>query len=108
MGIRFEGFDELRRKLKDLERRARSLSGEHHVSFGDLFPSSFMTRHTKYATIQEMIGASPWSVESQEDFASIPDEDWDQFVQESTRFTSWEEMRGKAVEEYAAKKLGFR
>jgi hypothetical protein len=108
MEIRIEGLDQLQRKLEDLERRARSLSGEHAVTFDEIFPQSFMRRHTHYQTIQEMLDASPWKVKNQADFAAIPDAPWDEFVQKSTRFRSWKEMQETAAEEYFARKLGLK
>lgn len=107
MEIRIEGLDQLRRKLDDLERRARNLSGEHNVSFDEIFPPPFMRRHTQYQTIQEMLDASPWKVRSQADFAAIPDAPWDEFVRKSTQFRSWKEMQETAAEEYFVRRLGL-
>ncbi len=108
MSFKIEELDQLQRKLNDLERRAQELSGEHRVSFAELFPSSFMQRNTRYPSIEAMVEASPWRVETQADFAAIPDDPWDEFVRGATSFGSWKEMMAAAAREYAARKLSLR
>ncbi len=108
MSIRFDGFDELKRKLEGLARRVERLGGERELAFKELFPPSFMRSYTKFGTIEEMLTASPWKVESQEDFKAIPDAEWDEFVRQATRFQSWEKMLGQAVEEYVGRELGLK
>ena len=105
MGIKITGLDELKRQLETLKRNAQNLSGP--VAFEDLFPPEFMRRYTDFKTIDEMADASGWKVESTEDFEAIPDAEWDAFVKARTRFEDWEEMQGKAAEEYATRRLGF-
>ena len=100
-------FDDAIRKLRDLQRRAERLDGEHSVSLNDLFHDEFILRNTDFDSIEAMVQASGFKVETSEDFEAIPDEQWDIFVRERTRFTSWEEMKGAAVQEWAARQLGF-
>jgi hypothetical protein len=54
-----------------------------------------------------MFDASGFKIESPEDFAAIPDAEWDQFIRDNTTFASWEAMLGEAGGEWAARKLGF-
>ena len=107
MKIEIKGLDKLQRQLKDLEQRAKSLHGEHQVSFEELFPAEFMRKHTEFPSIGEMVAASGYKVETTDDFEKIPAAEWDAFVSKRTHFANWEEMHGKAAEEYFAKKLGF-
>ena len=54
-----------------------------------------------------MFQASGFTIESQEDFDKIPDDEWDTFIKNNTRFPNWGEMVGTASSEFAARKLGL-
>lgn len=98
-------FEDALRKLGDLQRRLEQLDGKHSVSFEELFPSEFMLRNTDFPSIDVMFEASGYQVESTEDLAAIPDAEWDNYIQGRTRFQSWEEMKGAAVQEWAIRRL---
>jgi hypothetical protein len=98
-------FEEVIRKLQDLQRNAAELDGEHSVPFAELFPDEFMLRQTEFSGVQAMFDASGFKVVSSEDFAAIPDGQWDIFVKERTRFSSWDEMKSAAVQEWAARRM---
>jgi hypothetical protein len=95
-------------KLRDLQSKAEELDGQHSVSLSELFPDEFMLRNTEFPSVDSMFEASGFKVESSEDFAAIPDDEWDSFVQERTRFTSWDEMKNAAVKEWAARRMGLK
>ena len=105
--MRMDGLDELQQKLEEMKRRTEQLDGEK-VSFDKLFPPEFMTQYTNHASIQSMIAASRWKVESQDDFAAIPDDEWDAYVRQETKFGSWKEMQEKAVAEHVGRELGLK
>lgn len=100
-------FEDALRKLRDLQRKAEQLDGQHSVPFVELFPDEFMLRNTEFASIDSMFQLSGFTVKSSEDFAAIPDEAWDRFVQERTRFASWDEMKSAAVQEWATRRLAL-
>lgn len=54
-----------------------------------------------------MFDASGFKVESQEDFAAIPDVEWNEFIRSISSFSDWQTMLGEAGATWAAKKLGF-
>ena len=91
--------------LEKLQRKVDKLSKEQKVSFENLFSPSFMTKYTQFRSIDDMVDKSPFTVESEEDFKNIPDDEWSKFVQERTSFQSWDEMLSKAGEEYLGKQL---
>lgn len=70
-------FDDALRQLRDLQRRTEQLHGEHQVTFLELFRDEFILRNTEFPSIHALIAASGYQVESSEDFAAIPDADWD-------------------------------
>jgi hypothetical protein len=67
-----------------------------------------MLRNTDFDSVEAMFEASGYKVESTEDFQAIPDEPWDAFIKERTRFDSWEDMKSSAVQAWATRKLGFK
>jgi len=101
-------FEDALRKLRDLQRRAEHLDGEHSVSFDELFGDEFMLRNTDFPSIDAMLEASDFKVDNTEDFAAIPDDLWDVFIRKRTRFTSWDEMTNSAVEEWATRQMGLK
>lgn len=105
--FKITGLDKLEKQLKQMEKGAKELSKTKHVSFGELFPASFMRKYTSFSSMDELLDVGGFKVESQEDFEAIPDAEFDKHIAASTRFNSWEDMLGEATSQYAAKKLGF-
>ncbi len=108
MKVEIKGLDEAKRKLEDLQARARNLHGSHQVPAGELLSPDFMHRHTRFTTFEAMVTASGFKVESSEDFAAIPNAEWDAFIRAATPFAGWDEMLGAAGQEWAARKLDLK
>ena len=102
LDIEFEGFDELDRKLQDLQKRAAALDGDHQIPLAELLPPEFMERHTRFATLEAMLEATGY-----EDFEVVPDAEWDQLVTSRTQFSSWEEMQKAAAAEWIKRQMGW-
>jgi hypothetical protein len=100
-------FSELEKMLKGLEEKAKAIDGENQVPFTEIFPNSFMKMYTSFLSIEEMLDKSPFKIETSEDFKSIPDDEWDEFIRSTTQFKSWQEMINKGGEEWVTKKLGL-
>lgn len=105
--FKITGLDKLEKQLKQMEKGAKELSKTKHVSFGELFPVLFMRKYTSFSSMDELLDAGGFKVESQEEFEAIPDVEFDKHIAANTRFKSWEDMLGEATSQYAAKKLGF-
>lgn len=86
---------------------ARDLDGENQVSFGELFSNKFMRRHTDFDDIEAFFEESPWEVEDEEDFEEIPEDEFDEYVEDTTLFDTWESMLDKAAEKWMMDQLGF-
>ncbi|WP_246029136.1 hypothetical protein [Paenibacillus humicus] len=100
-------MDEFQKALAEMQRQAKELEGRREVTFEELFPPSFMIEHTNFSSFEELLEAGGFEVNSAEDFEAIPDDVFDQHIGKHTQFDSWENMQDSAVQEYAAKKLGF-
>ncbi len=105
MPIKITGSDKALKNLDRLQRNLKALDGRHEVSFGELFDVAFMRANTKYESFEALLEASPFTVETKEDFAAIPDEPWDAFIREVTQFESWEAMQKAAVAAFARHRM---
>lgn len=87
------GFKEFDRKLKKMQQKASELEKGQELQLNELFTDSFMKKNTKFSSLDEMLDKSPFTIETQQDFESIPDDLWDDFVRENSKFFNWEEMQ---------------
>lgn len=91
--------------LEQLKKNLAEVAGTTQVKLVDLMPSQFVSNCSKFASLEELFQASGFKVESPEDFAAIPDDEWDAFIKENTTYANWLEMQKTAHSEYAAKYL---
>lgn len=105
MGVEIEGIDDLADDLEQMAEQALGLEGSNEVPFTELMPPAFMSKYTDFESVESFIDESQWDVEGQEDFEAIPDAEFDQYVNENTRFDTWEQMFSKAGEEWMARQL---
>ena len=103
--FKIKGFEELERQFERLKRNARSIGGKHQVPLSDLLNPIFLQQHTKFRTIDDLFDASPFQVETQEDFEAIDQRPLDDFIRASTKFESWQKMLDHAAEEWAEAEL---
>ncbi len=105
--MKIKGLDELAKDMHRIANRAKELDGTHNVPIEELLTPEFVSSHTKFANIEEMLEASGFKIESQDDFAAIPDKDKDKFIRSISAFSDWESMIGEAGSAWAVKKLGL-
>ena len=105
--LKITGLDNIQRRLDDVARRADSLSGNKNVPIPELLTADFLHQCSRFRSADEMFEASGFKIDSAEDFASIPDAEWDLFIRTNTSFVSWEDMLAKAAGEWAVRQLGF-
>lgn len=103
--FKIEGLDELQRNIGGLESRASSIHGKQEVPLDELLTAGFLAKYSRFLSADEMFKASGFKVESSEDFANIPDDEWGRFVQENTTFATWPDMLSAAGVVWAQKKL---
>ena len=104
--IKIKGLDKLEKQLKQMQKGAKELSRTKQVSFSELFTTSFMKKYTSFSSMDELLNAGGFKVESQEDFEAIPDTELDRHIAATTKFKNWKDMLNEATTQYAAKKLG--
>jgi hypothetical protein len=104
--IKIRGIENLRKKLEDLEKRANSLGGLQ-ILVSELLSPSFVSKHTRFSSAEELFEAGGFKVETEEDLAAIPDDLWDLYIQSVSEFKNWQAMLDEAIKEWAMKGLGF-
>lgn len=86
--------------LEKLSKNLSELSGSSGVKLVDLMSSNFISSCSRYSSLEELFDSSGFKIESKEDFAAIPDEDWDAFIQGNTTHENWLEMQKAALLSY--------
>jgi len=97
---KYNGFKDFGEKLS---KAVKNSSGD--VSFDTLFNTGFMAKHSNLQTIDEMFDKAGISIESEDDFKALPEKTLNSIVKQHTKFSSWEEMLGKASEEYMGNEI---
>lgn len=75
------------------------------VEFDKLFNVSFMRKFTQYRSFDKFLQGGKFNIKSQQDFEDLPEEQMDEHVRRTTRFSSWKEMIDMATDKYAASQL---
>jgi len=91
--------------LRKLKQRAQELDGTHQVPVSQLLNAGFMRKHTSFADFEAMVKASPFPVNTAEEFQAIPDAEWNMFVRQQTKFASWRKMLSAAAAEWMKQRL---
>jgi hypothetical protein len=102
-----EGLDKLQKHLNDLARKAKELDGTHSIPLNELLTPSFISHHTRFASLAELFEAGGFEAGSKEEFEAIPDDKLDAFIQSESSFQSWQDMVGAAGKEWVAGKMGL-
>lgn len=105
--LKITGLDELKNQLDRISKGIEELGGTDTVSMTELLSPEFVSSHTKFANADEMFEASGFKLDSQDDFAAIPDAEWDEFIRSISSFPDWQSMLGAAGSAWVAKKLVF-
>ncbi len=107
MNITVKSSGNLEKKLSELRERAAALQGEQQIPLKDLLSPAFVAGCSSYASLEDLFAASPFTINTLDDFKAIPDAEWDTFISTHTSFASWEEMQRGAMREYIRGKMGF-
>lgn len=105
MKIETFGFDEFQKDLEKLEAGIREIGGKHSVPMSEILTDSFVSKHTEFSSLNELLDNSGFNIESAEDFSAIPDEPWDEYIKSVSDFDSWQDMLDSAGAEWATRKL---
>ncbi|WP_324737985.1 hypothetical protein VOI46_09520 [Pseudoalteromonas sp. CuT4-3] len=91
--------------LNKLQKNLSELGKLNTIAIGDVMTNEFISRYSSYSSLDELVDASGFDVNTAEDFKAIPDDEWEAFIVGNTSFSSWKEMQHKSHEEFVHKKL---
>ncbi|KAE9637948.1 MULTISPECIES: hypothetical protein [Aeromonas] len=86
--------------LKQLQKNLEKISETTQVTLVELMPSQFISNCSRFNSLEEFFEASGFKIDSPEDFAAIPDDEWDIFIKENTTYEDWSEMQQAAAAVY--------
>jgi len=104
MSVQIEGFEELAEQMDDL---SASLDVDQDIPMEELFTDGFMATNTEFDSISDFFEESPWTIESEEDFQSIDEDELDRYVDKHTGFSSWEAMLSAAAREWLTRQMSL-
>jgi hypothetical protein len=107
MSFEIKGLKELQKKFGELAKEADTGDGDLQIPLSDLLNPTFIASCSKFSSVEELFDASGFKIESPEDFKTIPDDEWDSFIQSNTTHENWLEMQKSAVAQWTKKKLGL-
>ncbi len=86
--------------MKKIEKASKALSGD--VSINTLFPADFVQRHSSFSDIQALL--TPAQIVDQSSYDTWTNGEPDEYIKNSTDFSSWGEMFTTAAKEFARRK----
>lgn len=90
-----------RDRLEFIKQECQIRSELQKIQFAHYFSNNFMEKNTQYFCIEEFFEAL--GITSQAALERLPMEVWEQHVQKTTVFDSWQEMLNTAGQEFAMK-----
>ncbi len=100
-----KGLREVERALENKRRKGEELSGKREVGISELLTASFLRRHTRFSSVDELFEGSGFVVACQEDFDRIPEDKWNAFITKETKFGGWKEMLEAAAAKWVERSL---
>lgn len=101
-----DGIDKFSKKLDDLQRNAKKLDSSS-VPLKEIFTPKFLKDCSSFESFEDLVKASGFSAESQDEFDAIPEDKWNEFIVKNTTYASWQEMINEAAAQYGRKSLGL-
>lgn len=88
-----------KQRLELIEQECQIRTDLKQIQFTHYFSNQFMEHNTQFFCIEDFFEAI--GVTSQEALERLPLENWEQLVQKTTNFSSWQEMLDSAGQEYS-------
>lgn len=93
--------------LEKLKQGLKSIEDTKSITLGELMSPSFVSECSEFKDIQAMFDGSPFKIETLDDLKSVPDSEWDAYIENKTNYPSWGEMRQAALAEWTRKKINL-
>ncbi|AVO02337.1 hypothetical protein BU036_09190 [Staphylococcus simulans] len=104
--VKTNGLDKFIKRLDEISNNAEEISGTHNYSFDEVFSEKFMKSNTDQTDIYEFINGANLDVNNQSEFEKITETDeWNEYVNNHSKFDSWKAMFESAVHQMMTEKL---
>lgn len=100
--VNFTGFLQIRRELEWIADKPEEFKNKT-ITFGDIFPASFMRKYTKFTSLYELFEKGGFLNESDEIPDPLDENELDKHISKNSRFYSWLGMVELSVKEYYEK-----
>lgn len=108
-GRKVKGFDEMNKDMDRMKRNVDELKRKKSVSLSELLNASFLNKHTRFSSAEEMLVSGGLLKETEpltrEKLESIPIKDLDELVSKESSFPTWDTMFKAAAGEYLRKRV---
>ena len=109
IGVKVTGMKEIQKKLKKMERGIKKETKPKKIPVTTLLSNEFIRKHTRYTSFTDFVVNS--GIVSNEDGITediLSSREFDSYVKNTTRFSSWNSMLEEATVEHYSKQLGFK
>ena len=79
----------------------RNAHDQHAVALRELLTPRFLTNHTTFSSLEDMIARSPGGVATDEAFIALPTPVRDAFVARNSGFRTWDRLINFAIRDYS-------
>jgi hypothetical protein len=86
--------------LDKLQKNIKNLAKTTSVTLPELMNETFIASCSKFSSVNDLFEASGFKLETKEDFAAVPEDEWDDFIQSNTSYENWQEMQKAAHSHY--------
>lgn len=93
-------MEDKRDNYKKVINKIDKLQGNSEIRFKDLFTNDFMIKYTDFNNINQMFRESEFEIHDGEEFDNIPEKELNNFIDETTDFSNWDEMIERAITEW--------
>ncbi len=98
-----EGSDQINKNLSRKLEEIESKNGS--APLREVINQDFLSKHTRFISLDEMFRASGFKVDNQQDLEALPKEELDLFIRSISTFESWKVMLNEAGMEWMKKIL---
>ncbi|HAJ77087.1 MAG TPA: hypothetical protein DCM64_11615 [Gammaproteobacteria bacterium] len=99
--MNIDGSYQIQKMLRKMYGGAKELLKGDDVFVPLPLTDSFVERHTRFFTAQQMFNESGFVIRNAKEFKAVPADEWNSFIARSSGYDSWNEMLHAAIAEYS-------
>jgi hypothetical protein len=92
MNIQITGLDALQEQLEHLQRIVEEMHGVENVALSELLTPDFMRRFTLFPSLDALLAATEYPLESLNDLDQSTHDTFDQFIAQTSQCITWDAL----------------